>query len=132
MFDYDPKKWGDVSSDENPEDELENATGANNEPFYVSLTETYVELPPKKGTFREPDEWRRGMPYSNDTDRKRKNKKPRKSKSTGELVNLKRKNNSKIVVNDDKKNEGVKRNISASSTISKSSSWADIAKNLSN
>lgn len=133
MFDYDPKKWGDASSDENPEDELENATSTNNdEPFHVSLTETYVELPPKRGTFREPVEWRRGMPHPNDTDKKRKNKKPKKSKSTGELVKLKRKNNSKIVINDDKKNEGVKTNIYPSSTISKSSSWADIAKHVSN
>ena len=131
MFDYDPKKWGDVSSDENLDDELENTTDANNDdPFYVSLTETYVELPPKKGTFREPDTWRRGMPYSNGDGNKKKYKKPRKSKSTGELVKLKRKNDFKNLVKDDKKNNVT--NASVPNTISKSSSWVDIVKHTSN
>ena len=93
MFDYDPTKWGDMSSDENPEDDLENNVEdkINKDPFYVSLTETYVDIPQKRGTFREPDTWRRGMPYQKDGEKKKKNKKPRKSKSTGELVKLKKK-----------------------------------------
>ena len=49
MFDYDPNKWGDMSSDENPEDDLVNNAEdkINNDPFYVSLTETYVDIPQK-------------------------------------------------------------------------------------
>ena len=136
MFDYDPNKWGDMSSDENPEDDLENNVEdkINKDPFYVSLTETYVDIPQKKGTFREPDTWRRGMPYSKDGEKKKKNKKPRKSKSTGELVKLKKKGNPKVNKNVSNKNETKKEDVTnacVSNNIIKANSWVDIVKHTS-
>jgi len=74
------------------------------------------------------------MPYQKDGEKKKKNKKPRKSKSTGELVKLKKKGNPKVNKTVSNKNETKKEDITSacvSNNIIKANSWVDIVKHTS-